>query len=977
MTREKIKRLTHLATLRTRPEHVLGATYKGKRFWGVQGDSVATALYANGFRIFSRSMKYHRPRGLYSLDGESANALMEVDGVPNVNTEYTLLREGMSIQPQNVKGTPEWDLLSFMDYLDWAMPAGFYYRHFHKPYTLWPVFMQRIRKTAGIGVIAADFQMKGRVEELYLNAEVCVIGGGPAGLSAALSAAQQGLRVVLIEARPWLGGCFDYRTARYSPNVSLSEKVRSLAKTVSDHGNIRVFPYTFMTGLYAERQITAVQRRVEAEMFDERHLSIQAQSTVVATGCGERPLIFDNNDRPQIMQIGCAHRLTHTYGILPGRNAVFSIEHDLGLEAAIDLNDLGINILCVADSRPDGQHPELVASLESRGIPLLRGWVASKAYGIKQVKRVRISTLEGTRHRMLECDLLVASAGLTPCTGPLALAGAKMAYDLHTGFYLPEAYPENIFAAGRLLGHHDPRAIELSGELAGVQAAGACGIPVDSRIKDLREQLTDMPPPRGSKLVQAPVKVRRRFVCFDEDVTVKHIDQACQMGFDAIELNKRFTAAGTGPGQGGISGHNLPLVIAQYNAISPEKILPTTVRPPLFPTLLGTYAGKNHDIVKRTPGDHLLEQAGAVFRRVGTWQRARFMSPDAAARREIEAVRRRAGIIDVSTLGKFRLFGPDALKALQRIYVGDMAKVSHEKLTYSAMCNEDGCLIDDGVIIKRGENDYYFTTSTGRADATIEWFRYHTRYDSLSFHLVNLTDGYGAINLAGPYAREVLQKLTDADIANANFPFMGCRELTLLNTIPVRALRLGFVGELSYELHMPASWMPAAWTLLLEAGKDFGLEIFGLEAQNVLRLEKGHVIIGQDSEIRTTLRDLGLGRLWYRHKTEAKTIGAFALEQTEHRKDRLKLTGFEMEPGARTPKDSSIIVAADKILGHVCTARYSAALEKSIGLALVDASLSENGSRLKIFEDNCSGNLLSATVVPTPFYDPKGERMKS
>ncbi|MFC1815959.1 glycine cleavage T C-terminal barrel domain-containing protein, partial [Thermodesulfobacteriota bacterium] len=724
-------------------------------------------------------------------------------------------------------------------------------------------------------------------------------------------------------------------------------------------------------------QITAVQKRIDAEMFDERYISIRAKSTVVATGCIERPLIFDDNDRPQIMQIGCAHRLAHTYGILPGKNAVFSIEHDLGLEAAIDLNDLGVNIICVADSRPDGQNPELVASLESRGIPLLRRWVVSKAYGIKQVKRVRISTLEGTRHRNIECDLLVASAGLTPCTGPLALAGAKMAYDLHTGFYLPEMYPENTFAAGRLLGHHDPRSIEISGELAGLQAAEACGVSEGIRIKDLRGQLSDMPPlPRGSKLVQAPVKVRRRFVCLDEDVTIKHIDQACHMGFDAVELNKRFTAAGTGPGQGGIPGHNLPLVIAQYKAISHEKILPTTVRPPLFPTLLATYAGKNHDMVKQTPVHDLLKHSGAIFRHVGSWQRARFMSQDSTARKEIEAVRQRVGIIDVSTLGKFRLFGHDALKALQRIYVGDMSKVSSKKLTYSAMCNEDGCLIDDGVIIKRAENDYYFTTSTGRADATVEWFRYHTRDDNWSFHLVNLTDAFGAINLAGPYAREVLQKLTDEDISNLNFPFMGYREFKLSNHIPVRALRVGFVGELSYEVHTPASWMPSVWAMLREAGKEFNLKIFGLEAQNVLRLEKGHVIIGQESEIRTTLHDLGLGRLWYRHKPEAKTIGAFALKQTERQKDRLKLIGFEMEPGKRPPKDGSIIVD-DKILGHVCTARYSIALEKSIGLALVESSSSEIGSRLNIFEDNCGGSLLAATVVATPFYDPKGERMKS
>jgi sarcosine oxidase subunit alpha len=976
MKRELKKRLTTTPTLHIDPERPLGLTYQGEKLSGVSGDTIATALYANGFRIFSRSIKYHRPRGLYSLNGESANCLMEVDGIPNVNTEYTLLREGMTIKPQNVKGTPEKDLMGFADYLDWAMPAGFYYRRFHRPYKLWPVFMKHIRKTAGIGKIDPEFQIKGRFEERYINTDVCVIGGGPAGLSAALAASQHGMRVVLLEARPWMGGCFDYRIASHLSNSPLFKRTRKLTRAVSKEPNIRVFPYTSMTGFYGNNIITAIQKRMDMEPFDERYIEIRTKAAVVATGCIERPLIFDNNDRPQIMQISCAHRLAHTYGILPGKEAVFSVEHDLGLEAAIDLDALGVNIICIADSRHDGQNPALVASLEKRGIPILRGWVASKAYGTKHIKRVRISTLEGMRHRHIECDLLVASAGLTPITGPLNLLGIKMAYDFHTGYYLPKDYPPGIFAAGRLLGFQNPEAIQVSGELAGLLSAETCGAGVAKHVKVARERLAELPGPlRGSKLVQAPVTVRRRFVDFDEDVTVKHIDQACHLGFDAVELNKRFTAAGTGPGQGGISGHNLPLVIAQYKALSPDKINPTTVRPPLHPTLLAAYAGKNHNIYKQTPVHKQLEQANGIFRRIGNWMRVRYLSNDFSSQKEIEAVRQKVGIIDVSTLGKFRIFGSDALKALERMYVGDMSNTAPGKLKYSAMCNEDGCLIDDGVIVKTGENDYYFTTSTGRADATIEWFRYHTRYDGWSFHMVNLTDAFGAINLAGPHARDVLEKITDADVSNQGFPFMGYREFKLINGVQVRALRVGFVGELSYELHIPASLTADVWDMLLEAGQDLGIAIFGLEAQNVLRMEKGHVIIGQESEIRTTLHDLGMGFLWARKKPVSGTIGAVALSQTEHQEGRLKLIGFQMDSGDRPPRDGSLIVDK-KIHGHICTARYSETLKKPIGLAFLESQCAVIGNPISIFEDNCDGNLLKATVIPTPFYDPSGERMK-
>jgi len=976
MKRELKKRLTKIPTVHIDPEKPLGLTYRGMRLSGMFGDTIATALYANGFRVFSRSIKYHRPRGLYSLNGESANCLMEVDGIPNVNTEYTLLREGMSIKPQNVKNTPEFDLMSFADYLDWAMPAGFYYRRFHKPYKLWPVVMRHIRKTAGIGKIDPLFQIKGRFEERYINTDVCVVGGGPAGLSAALAASRQGMRVVLLEARPRMGGCFDYRIASHLSKSPLFKRARKLARAVSKESNIRVFPYTFMTGFYGNNIITAIQKRMDMEPFDERYIEIRTRAAVVATGCIERPLIFDNNDRPQIMQISCALRLAHTYGILPGKDAVFSVEHDLGLEAAIDLDALGVNIICIADSRHDGQNPELVAGLEKRGIPLLRGWVVSKAHGTRRIKRVRISTLEGTRHRDLECDLLVASAGLTPVTGPLNLLGTKMVYDFHTGYYLPKDNPPGIFSAGRLLGLQNPEAIEVSGELAGLQSAEACEADVTTQVKTARERLAQLPnPSRGSKLVQAPVKARRRFVDFDEDVTVKHIDQACHMGFDSVELNKRFTAAGTGPGQGGIPGHNLPLVIAQYKALSPDKMSPTTVRPPLVPTLLAAYAGKNHNTYKQTPLHEQLKKTDAVFRRIGNWVRARYFSEDFTCQKEIEAVRKRVGIIDVSTLGKFRLFGPDAPKVLERIYVSEMSGTLSDKLKYSAMCNEDGCLIDDGVIVKKGENDYYFTTSTGRADATIEWLRYHTRYDDWSFHIVNLTDALGAINLAGPHARDVLQKITDADLSNESFPFMGYREFKLMNGVPVRALRVGFVGELSFELHLPASLAAAVWEILLEAGKEFGIATFGLEAQNVLRMEKGHVIIGQESEIRTTLHDLGLGFLWARKKPIAGTIGAVALSQTEHQEGRLKLIGFQMDSGDRPPRDGSVVVD-EKILGHICTARYSTTLKKPIGLALVESRCAAIGSQISIFEDNCAGNLLKATVIPKTFYDPSGERMK-
>ncbi len=495
-------------------------------------------------------------------------------------------------------------------------------------------------------------------------------------------------------------------------------------------------------------------------------------------------------------------------------------------------------------------------------------------------------------------------------------------------------------------------------------------------MKEIIDNQASLPGPvRGTKLVTGPVNGKETFICFDEDCTLKNINQAIHKGFDVPELIKRFTSAGTGPGQGGIPGHNLPMYVAETGESPDRNPKPTTVRPPLVPTYLSTYAGSNHDMSKRTPVHDSQVQAGGKMERIGVWNRARRFSPEISARKEIENVRNNVGLLDASTLGKFRIFGPDALKALQRVYVGDMSKVATGKVKYSAMCNEDGCLIDDGIVTKIRENDYYMTASTGRAGQTIEWIRYHTRYDEWNFHMVNLTDAYGVINLAGPNARRVLEKMTKADVSNEAFPFSGYREFSIQN-VPIRAMRLGFVGELSYELHVPSSYMQSLWEFLEKAGKKFGIQNFGLEAQNTLRMEKGHIIIGSESEQRTTIHDLGLGFLWYRNKPEADTVGAFALKDTEHRKGRLKLVGFKMkEPNKRVPKDGSPIVDS-RIRGYVCTARYSWTLKEPVGMALVDDELCAEGMMLKIYEDGCKGNLLSAKVVSMPFYDPDGKRMR-
>lgn len=966
-----------LPTIGIDPDKKITLTYNRKRFHGYVGDTIATLLYAEGVRVFGRSLKYHRPRGLYSLDGESSNTFMNVNGFPNVCAEKTPALEGMQIKPQNVRWNPVFDPLAFMDKFSWAMPAGFYYHMFHKPAALWPTALRFIRRAAGFGILNPETVFEETYEEKYLNTDLCVVGGGPAGLSAALTAADAGLKVVLLEAGPCLGGFYAYRSAPFSNDgAPLYERAKKLSRQAEAHPRIRVFKHAPVVGLYADNLITAFQVGDTDDSFDECYLEIRGRKVIVATGCSERPAMFAHNEKPGVMQPGCAQRLARTYGILPGKRAVFSVGHDLGLEAALDLAGLGVDVLGVADVRPDGQHPDLLQALEERGIPILKGWVATKAKGWQTLEAVCLQPLNGAHTKTVACDLLAASAGMTPLTGLLTLGGAKLAYDDHTGFFLPRKLPEGLETAGRLWGLNDPMAIELSGKLAASRILKDMGKISKNETGALTRRMSTRPGPvRGSKFVCAPGSRKKAFLCFDEDATLKHVDQAMALGFNVPELIKRYTSAGTGPGQGGIPGHNLPLYVAgTYSAPDPRP-RPTTVRPPLTPTLMATYAGAGHHLNKRTPVHDLQVAAGGKMEVVGAWLRARRFGDDRSLSPEIDAVRTNVAMLDASTLGKFRLWGPDALKVLQRVYVSDMDRLEPGKIRYSAMCNEDGCVIDDGVVIKRAENDYYLTTTTGRAGVTAQWIRYHTRYEDWQYAIVNLTDAFGVINLAGPRAREVLEALTDADVSNDAFGFGAYREFTIADTFHVRAMRLGFVGEISYELHVPASFMPALWLHIEAAGKPIGITNFGLEAQNTLRMEKGHVILGSESEQRTTLHDIGLGFLWHRDKPGPDPVGGFALRQTENQTGRLKLVGFKTVGTTDAPRDGSPIVDT-RIRGYVCTARYSHSLKQPLGMALVDQELQAVGTKFDIYQDGCRGELMHARVVEMPFYDPQGLRMR-
>ena len=966
----------------------LDFTFLGRAVRGFAGDTVASALYAAGVRTFGRSLKYHRPRGLYSMEGESSNTFMAIDGVPNECAETTALRAGMSVRAQNVRGDPRTDLFGIINPFDRLMPAGFYYRLFHRPYRLWPLFQNGLRRMAGTGVLdpRRDYSRDGLRAERYMNAEVAIVGGGAAGMSAALAAAESGLRVCLFERRPRLGGHLAWRVRDFE-GEPLHRRAEALVARVRTAENVKVFTSSPVTGVWGENLVTGFTIGTDDDPFRECHWECRAKTVVVASGCMDRPLVFNHNDRPGVMQAGTAWRLARTYAARPGWAAVFSVGDDLSLEAAVDLADLGVEVRGVADARKAGrQDPALVAALERRGIPVLLGWAVSRAMGRRRVRACELRPLNGGGSSHIQCDLIVANAGTQPRIGVLATAGARLAYCTHTHSYQPAEMPPGVFAAGSMTGLRDPRSIEASGRLAGHSAVACCrGDTVraaDDAAATARRHADALPGPvAGCDIRHGPGIGRgaKAFVDLDEDGSYKNVKESAAQGFDVPELAKRFGGFGLGPGQYRVTGQNLAMIMADLRGDPIETATPTTVRPPLAPPSLATLAGPGHDVHKRTPLHAEQTAHGAIFRRAGPWARARYFSDDPACRDEILNVRNNVGILDSSPLGKFRIFGPDALNALQRVYISDMRKARPGRCKYSAMCNDMGQIIDDGVVVREGENDYYFTTSSGRAGSTVEWFRFHTRHDGWDYNLVNLTDVLGSLNIAGPNARKVLERITTDDVSNEAFPYMACRRITIGDGVAARCLRLGFVGELSYELHVPSSYSRYLWDLLLEAGADLHIRPFGLEAQYCLRAEKGHIIIGAESEQRVTLTDIGMGWMWDRDDTASKKVGAPALRACEQQPGRMKLVGFRVDEGQGSPSDGALVVDRGEIVGYVCTTRRSEALGWQYGMALVRDGHAAKGATISLQEEEKPGRraTFSATVRSPHFYDPRGTRLRA
>jgi sarcosine oxidase subunit alpha len=931
--------------------------------------------------MVGRSFKYHRPRGAFSFTGDDTNTLVRVDDEPNVRASTRLVKAGMVVSTQNTWPALNSDLLSLTQFGSRLLPVGFYYKTFIRPKALWPTYETVLRKIAGLGHVTND-PIDQEYDKQYLHTDVLVIGGGPAGMSAALHAAEAGARVLLIEESPSLGGHLRY--ARQ--NVKTSEGALAayaladqLAQQLQNQPNLRIELNTTAFGIYDHLWVGAVKN--ETRLF-----KIRTRTLVIANGAYERPLIFPNSDLPGVLLGSAAQRLMHLYAVKPGERAVVLSANDDGLQVALDLQAAGVAVAGVAELRTQ-LDPTQTARLQAAGIPVHTNYTVTEALGSNQVRAVKLAPIESanaagiklkaTPPRIVNCDLLVMSVGWTAASGLLAQAKAAFAYDDLRAELLPTHLLPNVFAAGRVTGAHGVETQLLEGQLAGLNAAAAAGYgsPAPGSLSDQVAALKAAEPVRNAPAVYVEGG-KNSFISFDEDVSIKDLRDAVTEGYRSMELLKRYSTLSMGPSQGKYENANTMALCAEANQQPIAEAGTTTNRPPLTPITLGALAGRILEPVKYTAMHSWHVSHGAKMMNVGLWKRPEHYGNPAA---EVLTTRNQLGLIDVTTLGKILLRGPDVPKLLDRLYTNKFANLAIGRARYGLMCNDEGIVADDGVTAHLDDDTWYMTTTTSGATAVYEGIEWNLQSGwNYQVHVAPMTDAYAAMNLTGPHARRVLQPLTDLDLSNAAFPYMGARR-GLVAGVPAILLRIGFTGELGYEIHVPAGYGLDVWETLVAAGKPYNITPFGVEAQRIMRLEKGHFIVSQDTDGLTDplMADLG----WAVKLDKPDFTGKPALVRVQRRGVTHKLVGYQMLDANLVPEEANQIVRPNpkwpiglEIIGRVTSARYSPTLKQSIGLCWLPGELSSVGSEFTV---RIQGKLHTGKVAPLPFYDPKGERLKA
>jgi len=989
---------------RIRRDRTLAFSFDGRGYVGYEGDTLASALLANGVHLVARSFKYHRPRGIVALAAEEPNALVTIDRsdgriTPNQRATQVALYEGLRAHSQNRWPSLTFDVGVVAQAAGPLLSAGFYYKTFMRPRALWRrLYEPAIRRAAGLGR-APGVADPDRYLHRYVHCEVLVIGSGPAGVAAALAASASGARVILCDEQAELGGSLLAETADLVAGKAVGRWRDDALATLAARGCVTLLPRTTAFGWFPDNFIGLAQRVTDhlaapdPRLPRERLWQVRAASVVLATGAIERPLVFPHNDRPGVMLADAARSYLQRYGVKVGTRVVVATRDDSAYHAALALHAAGVTIAAIADQRPASDGTAVIAA-RNAGLAVVAGTAVTATSGHLRLRAVRLSG----HSTAVSCDALLICGGWTPSVHLFSQSRGRLRFDPTIGAFVPGEPAANVHCAGACAG-----TFELAGCIAEGYAAGEAAVSGSS----VAPAAASISPKAGADASASPACARtvattvgagptaptpmssphaKAFVDLQNDVTTKDLRIATGEGFRSIEHVKRYTTAGMATDQGKTSNINTLATVAGFLGEPIPAVGHTTFRMPYTPVSFGTLAGAARgpllEPVRQTPLHDWAAAHGAVFEDVGTWKRARCFphageAPPAAVARECHAVRNAVGLFDASTLGKIEVVGRDAAAFLDLFYPIDVASLAVGRCRYAVMLGENGFVMDDGIVARLMPDRFHVTTTTGGAATVLHHMEDYrqTEFPHLQVWLTSITEQWGVVAVQGPQARMLIASLLpDVDLAAmAHMSVLPCR----IAGREARLFRVSFTGEHGYELNVPAGTLPLIWNGLLAAGATLGVTAYGTDAMHVLRAEKGYVVAGQDTDGTVTLADLGLG--WMIRRTGRDFVGKRSLSLPDLcRADRCQLVGLltadprvVLEEGAQLVAEPRASVPA-AMLGHVTSAYWSDTLQRSIALGLLAGGRRRLGETLYV---PMTDRVIPVTVTEPTFYDRGGERL--
>jgi sarcosine oxidase subunit alpha len=966
----------------------LSFSFDGKEMKGFDGDTLAAALLANDQLLVGRSFKYHRPRGVVTAGSAEPNALVTIgkDGRTEPNTRATVaeLYQGLTAVSQNRWPSLKYDIGSVNSLLSPFLGAGFYYKTFMWPAAFWEkVYEPLIRRAAGLGkaVMQAD---PDRYEKAWAHCDLLVVGSGPTGLTAALVAARAGLRVILADEGFRLGGSL------LSEKVSIGGAaadafVQTTLEELASFSNVTLMPRTTVFGWYDDNVFGAVEKvqkhvaMPSAELPVERLWRIIAKRAILATGAEERPLVFGGNDRPGVMMAGAMRSYLNRYGVVAGKKVAVFTNGGSGYRTAQDLMAQGVDIAAIIDTR------NVAPEAAPKDVRVIHGGTISATKGGQRIKGVLAD--RGGLDEVISCDALAMSGGWSPIIHLACQRGAKPVWSDEKQAFMAPSVGGELEVAGSAAGIESISGCLRDGADKAVRIAASLGIAAAAFETPEVEGEYD---PAFSAIWHVPGAKDKAFIDFQNDVHAKDMSAALREGFGHVEHAKRYTTSGMATDQGKLGNVNAAGIMAGMRGVSPAAIGTTTFRPfytPVsFGAMAGTARGKHARPTRESPLHGWAKKNGAIFVEAGPWYRSSwFPRPGEktwreSVDREVLNVRANVGICDVSTLGKIEVFGADAAEFLNRLYTNAFLKLPVGKARYGLMLREDGFVFDDGTTSRLSENHFFVTTTTAYAGEVMTHMEFcaQTLWPDLDVRFVSSSDQWAQMSIAGPKARLVLEQVVEDDISNAAFPFLAATQVTLKGGLKARLFRISFSGELAYEIAVPAGYGEAVADAIMEAGKAHDICAYGVEALNVMRIEKGHVT-HSELDGRTTPDDVGLGRMMSQQKQDfigKRLSSRFGLTAA----DRVQLVGLKpvdhtkiFKAGAHLLKEGAKpSTAADQ--GHVSSVCFSPVLGHSIALAFLKSGRERIGEKIVVW-DGLRSEEIAAEVCSPVFIDPDSKKL--